>query len=227
VNRTLVRTLGLIVFTAATVFSQQPDNTASETSTSEPEPKRILWVIPNFRTTQIPANYTPISVGEKFKLATQDSFDRGTIALGMLFGGEAQLSNSNRSFGQGVRGYAHYAGTAYGDFVIGNYLTEGVIPSLLHEDPRYFRRGTGTTWSRVGYAARQLVWTRTDSGGSQFNFAEVGGNAAAVAISMAYYPENRDARDGASKLGSQIAVDLASNLLREFIPDLRRKFARK
>ena len=106
-------------------------------------------------------------------------------------------------------------------------MTEAIYPSLLRQDPRYFRRGRGSTMTRLGYAAGQLFWTHTDSGGMQFNFSEVGGNATAVAISNAYYPENRDASDALVKLGSQLAVDMASNILKEFSPDIYRHVLRR
>jgi hypothetical protein len=72
--------------------------------------------------------------------------------------------------------------------------------------------------SRLGYAAGQIFWTHNDSGRGQFNYSEVAGNSTAVAISMAYYPENRDAKDAVSKLGTQLAVDMAANILKEFWP---------
>jgi len=171
--------------------------------------------------------YKPLTVAEKFKIARQDSFDRGTVALAAAFAGEAQLSNSNPSFGQGVKGYAHYFDTAYGDFVIGDYMTEGIYPAILHQDPRYFRRGKGSFVSRLGYSAGQIFLTHGDSGHTQFNFSEVLGNSTAVAVSMAYYPENRDFGDAISKLGAQLGVDMASNIIKEFAPDISRKFSRR
>ncbi|MGI8990542.1 MAG: hypothetical protein ACR2I2_13315 [Bryobacteraceae bacterium] len=214
-------------------FCQQANTTentpAATTAATTPEPpnKRIFWIIPNFRSSPVLIEYKPLTPKEKFKIATLDSFDRGTVALGAAFAGESQLSNSNPSFGQGVKGYAHYFATAYTDFVVGDFMTEGIYPALLHQDPRYFRRGKGSALSRLGYSAGQIFWTHKDSGGGQFNFSEVVGNSTAVAISMAYYPENRSAADGVSKLGNQLAVDMVSNILKEFWPDLDRKFSRK
>src|SRR5262249_52496233 len=124
-------------------------------------------------------------------------------------------------------GDGRYFGAAYGDFVIGDYMTEAVFPTLLHQDPRYFRRGEGSKWSRLGYATKQIFWTHRDSGGTQFNYSEVLGNSAAVAISQAYYADNRSAGDAVSKLSVQIGVDVAANILKEFWPDLQRKFSRK
>jgi hypothetical protein len=204
--------------------------TAQETANDQApvqESKRILWIIPNYRTFPSLENSQPLTVGEKFKLASEDSFDRGTLALAALFGGEGQLTNANRSFGQGGAGFARYFGAAYGDFVIGDYMSEAVFPTLLHQDPRYFRRGTGSGWSRLGYAVEQIFWTHRDSGGTQFNYSEIAGNSTAVAISNAYYVDNRTASDAVSKLGMQIVVDMAANILKEFWPDLQRKFRHK
>jgi hypothetical protein len=189
--------------------------------------KRIFWIIPNFRTSPTLEEYKPITPKEKFKIAGMDSFDRGTVALAAAFAGEGQLSNPNRSFGQGIKGYAKYFGAAYGDFLIGNFMTEGMYPTVLHQDPRYFRRGTGSGWSRLGYAVGQIFWTHRDSGGGQFNFSEIAGNSTAVAISNAYYPDNRTAANAFSKLGIQLSVDAASNVLKEFWPDIDRKLSNK
>jgi len=191
------------------------------------ESKRILGIIPNYRTSPSLSSYEPLTTGQKFKLASQDAFDPGTFAFAGFLAGEAQLTNENRSFGQGGAGFGRYYGAAYGDLFIGNYMTEAVFPTILHQDPRYFRRGTGTRWSRIGYALGQIVWTHCDSGGTQFNYSEIAGNSAAVLISTAYYADNRTAGGAVAKLGLQIGLDMATNVLKEFWPDLRRKFRRK
>lgn len=190
-------------------------------------PKRIFFIIPNNRTFPSLKNYQPLTVGQKWKIAAQDAFDPGTFVLAALFAGEGDLSKSNASFGHGASAYGLYMGTAYGDFTIGDFLTEAIFPTILHEDPRYFRRGEGSVLSRIGYSVGQLFWTPYDSGRSGFNYSEVVGNSVAVAISNAYYPEQRDASDAIIKLATQLGVDGASNLLKEFSPDIYRKFGRK
>jgi hypothetical protein len=216
---------------------QQPsfvDLTEPESVTPQPPPppaplesKRILGIVPNNRTWPSLTHYKPLSPKEKFEIAGEDSFDRGTVILAAAFAGDAQLTNANRAFGQGALGYARYFGASYADFVIGNYMSEAIFPTLLHQDPRYFRRGIGNGWSRMGYAIGQIFWTHTDSGRTQFNYSEIVGNSAAVALSNAYYQDNRSAANSASKLGMQIGVDMASNVLKEFWPDISRKFSRK
>jgi hypothetical protein len=215
-------------------YSQQPapapplqPGTTAQNNTVEPEHKRILGIMPNYRTTATLTEYKPISAKAKFVIATQDSFDRGTVILAAVFAGEGQLTNANRSFGQGAAGFGRYFGTSYADLVIGDYMTEAIFPAMLHQDPRYFRRGTGSTWSRMLYAIDQAFWTHADSGHMQFNYSEILGNSTAVAISNAYYQNNRDAASAAARLGTQVGVDMASNILKEFSADLNQKLFRK
>lgn len=190
-------------------------------------PRRIFGVIPNYRSHPSLKDAQPLTAGDKFKLAARDSFDPGTFLLTGLFAGIGQASNSTPSYGQGMAGYGRYYGSTYGDFMIGNVMTEGVYPSLLHQDPRYFRRGTGSSRSRLGYAMGQIFITHGDNRKTQFNFSEVGGNATAVAISNAYNPDNRTASNAVAKLAIQLGVDMAGNILKEFTPDLYRRFRSK
>ncbi len=122
-----------------------------------------------------------------------------------------------------MKGYARRYGTALGDQVIGNMMTESFFPSMLHQDPRYFRIGKsrGSVMHRIGYAASRILITRTDSNERQFNFSEVLGNATAVAISNAYYPDTRTAGDNIERLGIALATDAFSQVMKEFWPDVK------
>jgi hypothetical protein len=209
---------------AADRLQQQP---APPPPPEQPQNKRIFGIIPNYRTYPTLQQYKPISSHEKFKIAAEDAFDRGSFILAAAFAGEADMTRNTPSFGHGVAGYARYFGAAYGDVAIGDFMTEAIYPALLHQDPRYFRQGTGSTGSRLWHAVSQIFRTRTDSGGYQFNYSEIVGNATAAAIANAYYPNNRTASAAVSKLGVQIGIDTASNLLKEFWPDLDRKFGHR
>jgi hypothetical protein len=200
--------------------------TDSSSTDGRTEDQRILWIIPNYRSSPTLKDYQPMLPARKFEIARNDSFDRGTFTLAALFAVQAQLTRSTPSFGRGLPAYGRYATAAYGDLVIGNFMSEAVFPTLFGEDPRFFRRCSGSGWSRLGYAMGQTVWTRTDSGGTQFNFSEVVGNGAAVAIGNAYYPDNRNISSNAIRFGLQLGVDMAANVLKEFWPDLDRMFSR-
>lgn len=190
---------------------------------------RIFKLIQRHRAAATPvlAEYTPLTVQQKFTIAFKESTDPGTFVLAAAIGGIGQFKSSNPSFGQEFTGYSHYFATKYSDYVISDFMRTGIFPSLFHQDPRYFRRGTGSAWSRVAYAAKQVVWTRFDSGRMGFNYSQILGGASAVAISAAYYPERRDGRNAANSFEAQIGAQVASNVMKEFWPDLQRVFLRK
>jgi hypothetical protein len=165
-----------------------------------------------------------LSNRQKLSIAARDSFDYPTVLLAAAVAGIGQWNNSNPSFGQGAQGYGHRWITSYGDQAIGNMLTEGVFPVLLNEDPRYFRRGTGSTWRRLGYAVTRVVITQRDGGGSRFNGSEWLGSATTVGIANAYYPDSRTLGGNASRLFTLVGIDAASMVLKEFWPDIQRKF---
>jgi hypothetical protein len=188
-----------------------------------PPDKRIFGVLPNYRTANETAVYVPISAKRKFIIAAKDSFDYPLLGLAAVLAGYQQLANDNPSFGQGWAGYGRRVGVEYADQAIGNMMTEGLFPVMLHEDPRYFRRGYGSGWSRTWYAATRVFVTRTDAGGTRFNFSEIAGNAAGTAISNAYTPDQRDVRDNVETWWMQVGIDSASQVLKEFWPDIKHK----
>jgi hypothetical protein len=187
-------------------------------------PKRLFGVIPNYRSAPSLQAAKPLTAKEKFEISLRDSFDPGNFLVAGALAGIGQATNSTQSYGQGMAGYGRYFGSTFGDITIGNIMTTGVFPSVFHQDPRYFRRGTGSAWSRIGYAMSQVFVTHGDNKRTQINFSEFCGNSTAVAISNAYNPDNRTASDAVGKLGMQFGLDMAGNLLKEFVPDLHRKF---
>ncbi len=185
--------------------------------------KRILGVLPNYRTVQDNGHVEPIPPKKKLWIASKDSFDYPIWFLAAAFAGYYQELNSNPEFGQGVKGYLKRYATAFIDQSVGNMMTEGVMPCLLHEDPRYYRRGTGSVGYRLWYASTRVFVTHTDAGTVRFNYSEWAGNSVAVAFSNLYYSQTRDVNDNLEKLGLQVATDSFSNVLKEFWPDVKRR----
>jgi len=219
-----VTTLGVWLASAQDPAGSPAPNPAAPAPTPTPvEDKRIFGVLPNNRTTEESIPFHSISAKQKITIAAKDSFDWPVFPTSAAFAGLYQIENQNPSFGQGVKGYALRFATAYGDQMIGNIMTEGLVPIVTHEDPRYFRRGQGSILYRTGFALKQIVITRTDSDRSTFNLSEWGGNAAAVAISNAYYPDTRTASDNAERLLIACGTDAFSNVLKEFWPDVKKK----
>jgi hypothetical protein len=207
--------------------SSTPANAGSTQEQEPPGGKRVFGVLPNYRTADASLEGTVLPARQKFKIAAKDSFDYPLVLLSGALAGLSQLTDEQPSFGQGLKGYAHRLVTNYADQAMGNMFTEGLFPAMLHEDPRYFRRGTGGAWGRAWYAASRVFVTHKDSGGLRFNYSEWVGNASAVAISNAYYPDNRNALDNSTKLLQQVGTDAVSQVLKEFWPDIKRKMFHK
>jgi hypothetical protein len=189
-----------------------------------PPDKRIFGVLPNYRTADASRPFQPLSVKQKFYIGYKDSTDYPIYFLSGMFAGIAQAEGTNRSYGGGARGFGLRLGAAYADQGVANLMTESLFPALLREDPRYFRRGTGSIGSRTRYALTRIFVTRTDSGSARFNFSEVLGNSASVAVSTLYSPDTRAMSAGLQKLGIQLATDAAGGVLKEFWPDVKRRF---
>jgi hypothetical protein len=220
--------LGLL--SSALVSAQNPGPaappTASEPATVVDPNQRVLGVLPNYRTAQETGVYTPISSRRKLEIARKDALDYPLIYISGILAGLGQRTDSHPQFGQGVKGFAHRWGTSYADQLVGNYLSEGVFPVLFREDPRYFRLGPdrATPVHRTVYALTRIFVTKTDKGRLSFNFAEVVGNSVAAGVGNAYYPDERKFTDNLSRLSTSLATDAISQVLKEFWPDLKRKY---
>jgi hypothetical protein len=183
--------------------------------------KRILWIFPNYRAVSANTQLPPLSLGEKFWLATQDSFDYSAFVSAGIISGVSQANNSYPEFGHGGKAFGRYYWHAVADQAVGNYMTEAIVPSLTREDPRYYTLGHGGLFKRTGYAVSRLLVTRTDSGGRTFNVSEIVGNGAGAGISDTYYPSReRTWTKTGQKWLTQIALDGVFNILKEFWPDI-------
>ena len=220
----------LLLLAAMTLADgQQPQApTAAQGNTSQATvDKRIFRVLPNYRTANAVDPFVPLTTRRKFHIATKDSLDYPSYILAGAFAALYQLDDTHPSFRQGMAGYGRRYGTAVVDQIVGNYMTEAIMPALTREDPRYFRRGYGGNWSRIAYAATRIFVTRTDSGGTNFNYSEIFGNAIAAGVANAYYPDERRLSDNFERLCTQLATDSFSQVLKEFWPDIKRKYLRK
>jgi len=193
-----------------------------------PKNDRLFMVVANYATVEHPTVITPLHAKEKFKLGAEDAFDTYSIPLAALLAAIAQAKNDDASWGQGWLPYGKRLAAGYGDTVIGSFMTTGVFPSMLHEDPRYFRLGTGTKKARSWYALKRILVIRNDRGGTEFNFSEFGGNATAAAISLTYHTRaDLNFSSWAGDYGTQIAIDVIANQCKEFWPDIRKRVLKK
>lgn len=196
-----------------------------ETGTSD---DRLFYTLPNFLTVET-ENVPRLTAGQKFKVVTRSSFDYVEIPWYAFLAGVSQAENSEPGYGQGAQGYGKRFGTAFADGTIENFFAGAILPSVLHQDPRYYQLGKGGFWRRTGYAVSRIFVTRTDSRNAQFNYSEVVGSAAAAAISTySYHPSgDRTLANTTSVWGSQVGYDAIAIVVKEFWPDIRRKLEKK
>jgi hypothetical protein len=222
---------------AGSLTAQQPDANADgaggqsapagAAGPQRPVNQRVFGLLPNYRTADATQPFRPITAKQKMYIAYKDSTDWPVFPAAALFAAVYHVENQNPSFGQGMAGYGKRFAGAYADLAIGNFMTEGLMPSMFREDPRYFRRGYGSVRSRLWYAATRIFVCKTDAGRREFNFAEVIGNSATVALSNAYYPDTRTASDNLQRLAIALATDSLSQVGKELWPDIKRKLFRK
>jgi hypothetical protein len=205
---------------AADTSSQKP------VSTELPD-DRILGVLPNFLTVENPdLKVAPLTVKQKFILFEKETFDPGTAASAAAGAGISQIGDGNPKYGYGAGPYGQRFGAAWADIATQNFFSDAVMASVLHEDPRYFRRGPEfTLWYRVGYALSRVFVTRSDAGKEQFNYSGMIGMGMGIALSNAYYPASSvNGEEIASRFGTSTLASALTNLLPEFWPDVHEKF---
>ena len=196
---------------------------SSPDDSSEPVSKRLFGVIPNYRADQYQAQYTPISTAGKFAIARSDSFDWPNYFLLAGYALQTQVSEGGFKHSGGLNGFGRYYSRSVADQIIGSYVTEAILPSLLHEDPRFFRLGKGPIWYRAYNATSRIFVTKKDDGSTGIYYSELLGNMGVTAIGDIYYTNSRNAPESLERYGMSLGNDMISNLLTEFWPDIKRK----
>jgi hypothetical protein len=226
--------------------SQGPNGTKKGTGTSN---DRLFLALPNFLTLENAGNVPPLTSGQKFKAVARGAFDKVQFVWYGLLAGVSQAENSEPGFGQGAQGYGKRYGAAFADGAIENFMTGAVMPSILHQDPRFFQQSAGTFTHRAEYAASRIFITRSDAGKRQFNFSEIFGSALSAGISTnTYHPRafitkkfdpttnmivyihnasDRTLPNTLSVWGSQVGYDTLTLVIKEFWPDVHRKMTHK
>jgi len=205
--------------------AQQPGQGGNRPPTAQygegKQTKRILGIIPNFRSVGVDEKLPPISKHDKFKLMLEDNFDYSNFLYVAILSGIAQTENSYPEFHHGAPAYARYYWHSFADTFDANLMTEFLLPVATREDPRYYTLGRGGFVKRTVYSFSRLAVTRTDHGGRTLNFSEIVGNGAAAGISSFYYPSpERTWTKTGQRWITQISLDGFANLLKEFWPDI-------
>jgi hypothetical protein len=191
------------------------------TSPEKVQPKRILGVMPNFRAVSAGALPPPPSPMQAFIIATQNSFDYSAFIFVGITSLLAEGTDAHPQLGKGLGGFGGYYWRGFVDKTDGNYLVLFALPTVFHQDERYYAMGKGGIWKRGFYAASRIFITPDYNGHNSFNISELLGRGISQGVSLAYYPSRtRTAGAIGAKFGYALGRDALTNVFREFWPDI-------
>jgi hypothetical protein len=205
---------------------------------------RLFYTLPNFLSIESTSKLPPLTAKQKYAVVARSTFDYVQYPWWAFLSAISQAENSEPGYDQGWGAYGKRFGTAVADGTIENFTTGAILPSLLHQDPRFYQSSEGGFKRRAGYAVSRIFVTRTDSGGTEFNYSEIVGSALSAAISTYSYhprstyistpsnphqfvPSDRTLANAANVWGSQIGYDTITIVVKEFWPDIHRKLSKK
>ena len=214
---------GMALSLAAQDTAPSPQPAPRQSQATDAGAPRILGVVPQFGVTS-ESNTAPLTTGQKFKLFERSSFDPFNFGAAGLQAGLSQASDEFPGYGQGAAGYGKRYGASFADQVSSNFFANFFYPTLLKEDPRYFRLGRGPVKHRLIYALEQELVVRKDNGRRGFAFDNVLGAFTSGTLSNAYYPST-DRGVGLTISRSLISIlyGSAGGVVSEFWPDVQRK----
>jgi hypothetical protein len=162
-------------------------------------------------------------------LAFRSSTDPFTFGAAFVVAGYHEAEDEDKGFGWGVEGYGKRSGAAYLDAFDGDMIGNGILPAVLHQDPRYFRLGHGSTTHRLLYALATNVMCKHDNTGKwEPNYSNVTGNIISGAISNLYYPSSNSGIGQTFSNGMIVTAEGGiGSIFQEFWPDVSRKFLHK
>jgi hypothetical protein len=172
---------------SSTVSVSASQHDIAEEQIKEEEKQRVIGILPEFFVSYR-WNAAPLTTKQKFELALKNSFDPVSLTLMGAMAGYSQANNHLRPFGQGTEGYAKRFGVRFADDFDASMIGDAILPSIFHQDPRYFVKGTGSFQSRAFHAMTFPFICRGDDGHSMSNYSRMLGTFASVELENIYYP---------------------------------------
>ena len=180
------------------------------------EKQRVLGIVPNYFVVY-DKHAVAMTTKLKYELAFRAATDVVSVAGDVFLAGVNQAADTP-NYQQGAEGFGQRFGAAYADSFSNVMIGGAVLPSLLHQDPRYFYQGTGSGMSRALHAMSYAIICKGDNGRSQFNYSGIGGNLISASLTNLYYPPSNR---GPGLVFSNTLINaggrLANALVQEFI----------
>ena len=215
-NKTLadIKLRILAVERAVTVSYSSKEAAAQQLKVEEHQ--RVLGFIPNIYVTYEP-HPEPLTASMKFHLAYKGLTHPTFFAFEGLWAGVQQAAD-HPDYRLGARGYGERFGANIASGVSEAFFGNAVLPSILHQDPRYFYRGSGTKGSRAWHAVLAPFICTGDNGKTQPNYSQWGGSLISAALSNTYYPSsNRGAGLVLTNFGTGMGLHVVLGLAQEFV----------
>jgi hypothetical protein len=208
--------------------AEKSQHEKAEEQIKEQEKQRLVGVLPQFNISYR-SDAASMTAGQKMRLAFRSSIDPVAFGVAFAAAGYHEAMDDDPGFGWGIEGYGKRAGAAYLDAFDGNIIGNGILPSLLHQDPRYFRLGHGTVTHRLLYSlATNVICKHDNTGRWEPNYSNVTGNIISGAISNLYYPSTNSGVSQTFTNGFVVTAEGGiGSIFDEFWPDVSRKFLHK
>jgi hypothetical protein len=209
--------------TAVGVSSDPQGGVQGTSQIDEVQQRRIMGMLPNFRSVTAGQVVPPETTRQKLVTATLDNFDYTSLFFAGLIAADSFATKATPEFRQGTAGYGRYYWHTVADQGMENYAVELIIPALTHEDSRYFAMGRegGGFFKRAGYSLSRVVVAKKDSGARTFNISETAGSGLAAGVSLFYYPtKEQTVHNGLRDWGLNITYDAITFAFHEFWPDI-------
>jgi hypothetical protein len=196
----------------------------AEEQIKEQEKQRTVGILPAFNVSYR-SDAVSMTAAQKMRLAFRSSVDPVAFGAAFLVAGYHEGMHDDVGFPWGIKGYGERSGAAYLDAFDGTMIGNGILPSILHQDPRYFRLGHGTTSHRLLYAlATNVICKHDNTGKWEPSYSNVLGNLAAGGISNLYYPSNNSGVGQTISNGMMVTAEGGiGSVFQEFWPDISRK----
>ena len=193
------------------------------------QPQRILGFMPNFRSVSEGAKPHPPGWKYNFTVATRQATDYSSFVFLSITSLAAEGIDEHPVLGKGIGGAWAYSWRGFLDKTDNTYLSAWLLPSLIHEDTRYYAMGTGHSIPiRALYVISRQGVARTYGGRQTPNIAGLGGKVLTQVVSRTYYPTGATSFSVlATKFGYSAMRDVAITSIREFYPDAAAHFIRK
>jgi hypothetical protein len=204
--------------------AEKSQHDKAEEQIKEQEKQRVVGVLPQFNISYR-SDAASMTAGQKMRLSFRSAIDPVAFASAFVVAGYHEAMDDDKGFGWGIEGYGKRSGAAYLDAFDGNIIGNGILPSILHQDPRYFRMGHGTFTHRLLYSlATNVICKHDNSGKWEPNYSNVSGNIISGAISNLYYPSGSSGISQTFTNGFIVTAEGGvGSIFDEFWPDVSRK----